>query len=294
MILVTGAAGKTGRSVLQALIEKGAQVRALLHRPEQKQVVEAIGVQELLVGDMNSLSTMGRALQGVGAVYHICPNVSPDEVAIGQIVIAAAQSSGVEHFVFHSVLNPQTEAMPHHWKKLRVEELLVQSGLPYTILQPAAYMQNIIAHWERIQSEGIYPVPYPADTRLSLVDLMDVAQVAAIVLTEPGHRYATYELVSNKGLSQTEVAVILSQELGRPVQATTVPLETWRSQAKDAGLGDYQIETLTSMFTYYQRLDFLGNPHVLSWLLGRPPTTLNEFVRRITEEKNMTSKTSLL
>ncbi len=294
MILVTGAAGKTGRSVLQALIEKGAQVRALLHRPEQKQVVEAIGVQELLVGDMNSLSTMGRALQGVGAVYHICPNVSPDEVAIGQIVIAAAQSAGVEHFVFHSVLNPQTEAMPHHWKKLRVEELLVESGLPYTILQPAAYMQNIIAHWERIQSEGIYPVPYPADTRLSLVDLMDVAQAAAIVLTEPGYQYATYELVSNKGLSQTEVAVILSQELGRPVQATTVPLETWRSQAKEAGLGDYQIETLTSMFTYYQRLDFLGNPHVLSWLLGRPPTTLNEFVRRITEEKNMTSKTSLL
>ena len=294
MILVTGAAGKTGRSVLQALIEKGAQVRALLHRPEQKQVVEAIGVQELLVGDMNSLSTMGRALQGVGAVYHICPNVSPDEVAIGQIAIAAAQSSGVKHFVFHSVLNPQTEAMPHHWKKLRVEELLVQSGLPYTILQPAAYMQNIIAHWERIQSEGIYPVPYPADTRLSLVDLMDVAQVAAIVLTEPGHQYATYELVSNKGLSLTEMAVIMSQELGRPVQATTVPLETWRSQATDAGLGDYQIETLTSMFTYYQRLDFLGNPHVLSWLLGRPPTTLNEFVRRITEEKNMTSKTSLL
>ena len=294
MILVTGAAGKTGRSVLQALIEKGAQVRALLHRPEQKQVVEAIGVQELLVGDMNSLSTMGRALQGVRAVYHICPNVSPDEVAIGQIVIAAAQSAGVEHFVFHSVLNPQTEAMPHHWKKLRVEELLVESGLPYTILQPAAYMQNIIAHWERIQSEGIYPVPYPADTRLSLVDLMDVAQVAAIVLTEPGHRYATYELVSNKGLSQTEVAVILSQELGRPVLATTVPLETWRSQAKEAGLGDYQIETLTSMFTYYQRLDFLGNPHVLSWLLGRPPTTLNEFVRRITEEKNVNSKTSLL
>ena len=269
-------------------------MRALVHQPEQIHAVESRGAQDVVAGDMKSQETMERAVQDVHAVYHICPNVSPDEVAIGRIVINAARSSGVEHFVFHSVLNPQTEAMPHHWKKLRVEELLVESSLPYTILQPAAYMQNILAHWERIQSEGIYPVPYPADTRLSLVDLMDVAQAAAIVLTEPGHQYATYELVSIEGLSQTELAAILSQELGRPVQATTVPLETWRSQAKEAGLGDYQIETLTSMFAYYQRSDLLGNPHALSWLLGRPPTTLNEFARRITEEKNMTSKTSLL
>jgi uncharacterized protein YbjT (DUF2867 family) len=294
MILITGSAGKTGQSVLQALVEKGAPVRALVHQPEQIHAVESRGAQDVVVGDMKSRETMERAVQDVRAVYHICPNVSPDEIAIGQIAIAAAQSAGVEHFVFHSVLNPQTEAMPHHWKKLRVEELLVESSLPYTILQPAAYMQNIIAHWERIQSEGIYPVPYPDDTRLSLVDLKDVAQAAAIVLTEPGHQYATYELVGIEGLSQTEVAAILSQELGRPVQATTVPLETWRSQAKEAGLGDYQIETLTSMFAYYQRSDLLGNPHALSWLLGRPPTTLNEFARRITEEKNMTSKTSLL
>lgn len=294
MILITGSAGKTGRSVLQALVGRGAPVRALVHQPEQIHTVEASGAQDVIVGDMKSQETMERAVQNMGAVYHICPNVSPDEVAIGQIAIAAAQSAGVEHFVFHSVLNPQIEVMPHHWKKSRVEELLVESRLPYTILQPAAYMQNILAHWKRIQSEGIYPLPYPVDTRLSLVDLMDVAQAAAIVLTESGHQYATYELVSIEGLSQTEVAAILSQELGRPVQATTVPLETWRSQAKEAGLGDYQIETLSSMFTYYQRLDFLGNPHVLSWLLGRSPTTLNEFVRRITEEKNMTSKTSLL
>ena len=294
MILVTGSAGKTGQSVIQALVERGVPVRALVHRPEQIHTVEASGAQDVLVGDMKSRATTERALQDVHSVYHICPNVSPDEVAIGQTVIAAAQSAGVEHFVFHSVLNPQIEAMPHHWNKLRVEELLVESRLPYTILQPAAYMQNILAHWERIQSEGIYPVPYPAETRLSLVDLMDVTQAAAIVLTEPGHKYAIYELVGTQGLSQNKTAVILSQELGRPVQAATVPLETWRSQAKEAGLGDYQIATLTSMFQYYQRFDFFGNPQVLSWLLGRPPTTLNEFVRRIAEEKNLTSKTSVL
>lgn len=279
MILVTGAAGKTGRSVTRALVEKGARVRALVRREQQASIVEALGVSEVQVGDMNSSSTMEGAMQGVQAVYHICPNVSPDEIAIGQAAIRAAQTPGVEHFVFHSVLKPQTEAMPHHWKKLRVEEMLIESRLPYTILQPAAYMQNILVHLESMRERGIYPVPYPAETRLSLVDLVDVAQAAAIVLTEPGHEYAIYELVGMIGISQSELAGILSEELGRPVRVEVMPLETWEQQAIKAGLGDQQIKTLIKMFRYYQQFDFMGSPQVLSWLLGRNPTSFPDFIR---------------
>lgn len=279
MILVTGAAGKTGRSVTRALVEKGARVRALVRREQQASIVEALGVSEVQVGDMNSSSTMEGAMQGVQAVYHICPNVSPDEIAIGQAAIRAAQTAGVEHFVFHSVLKPQTESMPHHWKKLRVEEMLIESRLPYTILQPAAYMQNILVHLESMRERGIYPVPYPAETRLSLVDLVDVAQAAAIVLTEPGHEYAIYELVGMIGISQSELAGILSEELGRPVRVEVMPLETWEQQAIKAGLGDQQIETLIKMFRYYQQFDFMGSPQVLSWLLGRNPTSFPDFIR---------------
>lgn len=279
MILVTGAAGKTGRSVTRALVEKGARVRALVRREQQASIVEALGVSEVQVGDMKSSSTMEGAMQGVQAVYHICPNVSPDEIAIGQAAIRAAQTAGVEHFVFHSVLKPQTEAMPHHWKKLRVEEMLIESRLPYTILQPAAYMQNILVHLESMRERGIYPVPYPAETRLSLVDLVDVAQAAAIVLTEPGHEYAIYELVGMIGISQSELAGILSEELGRPVRVEVMPLETWEQQAIKAGLGDQQIKTLIKMFRYYQQFDFMGSPQVLSWLLGRNPTSFPDFIR---------------
>jgi uncharacterized protein YbjT (DUF2867 family) len=285
MILVTGAAGKTGRAVLQSLREKGEPVRAFVRRAEQRGIISSLEVQDIVVGDMKSASTMERAMQGVRAVYHISPNVSPDEVVIGQVAIRAARSAEVEHFVFHSVLKPQTEAMPHHWNKLRVEEQLIESRLPYTILQPAAYMQNILAHWESIFSEGFYPVPYPVDTRLSLVDLRDVAQAAATVLTEPGHKYATYELVGMVGSTQSELAAILSQELGRPVQANFVPLETWQSQASEAGLGAQQIETLTKMFRYYQNFDFLGNTQVLSWLLKRSPTSFSAFVKRTVRER---------
>jgi len=280
MILVTGSAGKTGRAVIQALVAKGATVRALVHSSEQITIVEDLGAQDAIVGDMNSRSNMDQAVQGVRAIYHICPNVSPDEVSIGQAVISAAQSARVDQFVYHSVLKPQTESMPHHWKKLRVEERLIESGMPYTILQPAAYMQNILAHWESIHNEGLYPVPYPAETRLSLVDLYDVAQAASIVLTEPGHENATYELVGTNGLSQHEIAAALSDKIGHPVRADVVDISTWKRQAQESDLGEYQINALTKMFRYYQQFDFIGNPQTLGWLLGHPPTTFEAFVDR--------------
>jgi uncharacterized protein YbjT (DUF2867 family) len=280
MILVTGAAGKTGRAVIRALTTKGEAVRALVHRPEQVQLVEEVGAREVVVGDMRVQATMDQAAQGVRVVYHICPNVSPDEVNIGQVAIGAARSAGVEHFVYHSVLHPQIEAMPHHWQKLRVEEQLFESGLCYTILQPTAYMQNVLAHWDQIMEQGVYPVPYAVETRLGMVDLEDVAEAASVVLTEPGQAGAVYELAGAEVLSQVEVAAILGQQLGRPVRAEVVPLEIWERRARESGLGDYQVEALVKMFRYYERYGFWGNPRVLSWLLGRPPTTFAAFVER--------------
>jgi uncharacterized protein YbjT (DUF2867 family) len=284
MILITGAAGKTGRAIIRALTARGAAVRALVHRPEQVQVIEALEAQEVLVGDLRAPATVEGAAHGTQAVYHICPNVSPDEVAIGQVAIEAARSAGVEHFVFHSVLHPQTEGMPHHWQKLRVEEALFASGLSYTILQPSAYMQNLFAHRDRILEQGLYLVPYAVETRLALVDLEDVAQAAAVVLTDPSHAGATYELSGPQALSQIEVAAILSRELGRPVRAAVVPLAAWERNARANGLGDYQVATLLKMFHYYESYGFWGNPRVLGWLLGRPPTAFPAFAERIARE----------
>jgi uncharacterized protein YbjT (DUF2867 family) len=285
MILVSGAAGKTGRAVIRALVAKGESVRALVRRSEQTQLLKKVGAQEVVVGDMRVQTTMDRATEDVRAVYHICPNVSPDEAAIGQVAIAAARSAGVEHFCYHSVLHPQVEAMPHHWEKMHVEAHLFESGLRYTILQPTTYMQNVLAHWSQILEHGVYPVPYAVETRLSMVDLDDVAKAAAVVLTEPGHAGATYELVCEGAMTQIEVAKVLSQQLGRPVRAEVVPLDVWEQQARAAGLGDYQVETLIKMFRYYEQYGFWGNPRVLGWLLRHPPTTFEIFVERTARER---------
>lgn len=277
MILVTGAAGKTGQAVTAALARAGASVRALIRNASHSETMRALGAREVVAADMRLASDLRRAVEGVRAVYHICPNVSPDELPMGAALIEAARAAGVERFVYHSVLHPQAEAMPHHWAKLRVEETLFTSGLNFTILQPAAYMQNLLAGWTSIIEDGALRNPYPVETRLSLVDLEDVAEAAARVLTEPGHVGATYELVGTPPLPQTEVAAMLSEALGRPVRAEAEPIGAWEARA--AGLGDYQRETLISMFRYYERHGLAGNPNVLRWLLGRAPTPLVEFAR---------------
>ena len=160
MILVTGAAGKTGRAVVSALAAKGCSVRALVHRELQVDLLRSIGARDAIVGDMLSRSSITRAARDVNAIYHICPNVNPDEASFGRIAIEAAEEALVKKFVFHSVLHPQVERMPHHWLKMRVEEALFESKLDYTILQPAAYMQNVLSEWVSIVQYGVYNVPY--------------------------------------------------------------------------------------------------------------------------------------
>jgi len=284
MILVTGAAGKTGRAIIRALAKSGEAVRAFVRRRDQIVRLESLGVDDALVGDLLDPVSVTRAVQGVRAIYHIAPNVSPDEAAIGRIVINAAQSANVERFIFHSVLRPQIEAMPHHWQKLRVEELLFESGLSFTILQPTIYMQNVLAHWDQILKNGVYPVPYSPETRLSMVDLDDVAQAAAAVLTGPSHGEATYELVGVPAISQIDVANTLSEQLNRLVMVKVVPLEEWERNARASDMGDYQVTTLLKMFRYYERYGFAGNSNVLNCLLQRQPASFSDFVGRIASE----------
>jgi uncharacterized protein YbjT (DUF2867 family) len=285
MILVTGAAGKTGQAVIRALHKRKKPIRAWVHKDNQIQLVQVLGVQEVIAGDMCSQKTMNQVLQGVSAVYHICPNVSPEEFNIGQIVIKAAQSAEVDHFVYHSVLHPRIESMPHHWQKMRVEEQLFESGLSCTILQPAPYMQNILAYWNDIMKKNRYVIPYSKNTRLSSVDLEDAAEVAAIVLCESGHKGAIYELCGKEILSQIEITQILSQYMGHRVDVKVIPIEEWEANARNMGLDDYQVRTLIKMFRYYEQFGFVGNSRILECLLNRPPTSYATFIERTIRER---------
>ncbi|MEV7005020.1 NAD(P)H-binding protein [Streptosporangium sp. NPDC051022] len=257
MIAVTGAAGKTGRAVLDALDAAGLPARPVVRRPS--------GLPGEVVADLLDPAGVRVALRGCEAVYHMAPNVHPEEERIGRTVIAAAVETGAR-LVFHSVLHPQLEAMPHHWAKLRVEEALIESPLTWTIVQPAPYLQNLLPR------DGELCVPYRLDAPFSLVHLDDVAEVAARLLADPGLAFGCYELAGPATVTVLDVA----RALGVPARRTDV--EEWRQHAAAAGLGGYAVDALAAMFAHYDRHGLVGSPRVLSGLLGRAPRGLSDHV----------------
>lgn len=281
MILITGAAGKTGRSVIKGLLGQGKSIRAFVHRPDQVDVLKELGVTDIIFGDILDENIAKRACLGVESLYHIPPNMYPQETTIGENLIQAARAASVGLFAYHSVLHPQIEAMPHHWQKMRVEESIFRCGLDYVILQPVAYMQNVLGYWKQISRNGVYRLPYRAETRLGMVDLEEVGEVAAHILCKPEHyKGGIYELCSTQVLSQNEVVDIIKSVIGKNVRFEVQELEQWEQIARQNGLGEYQIDTLLKMFAYYDDHGFWGSAHMLTCILGRTPHTFEEFLRR--------------
>jgi uncharacterized protein YbjT (DUF2867 family) len=287
MILITGANGQTGRAIIKALLSRGERIRAFVHTTEQIQEIKSLGEMEVVTGDMMDQEAIDKAFIGVRAVYHICSAVNPHEVEIGQRVINAARLAKIEHFVYHSVLHSVLQDMPHHQKKLIVEELLVNSGIPYTIIQPAVFMQNILESWKLLNEKGIFQQKFftTPETRMCMVDLEDLAEAASIILTRPGHTGATYELCGPENLSLSDMIAAMGQHLGREIKVETPQDEMFAAQLKKLGVGDYQVNTLIKMFQHYNEHGFIGNPNVLTWILGRKPNDFSSFILRTLKSK---------
>jgi uncharacterized protein YbjT (DUF2867 family) len=276
--LITGAGGKTGQAVLQQLVGRGSAIRVLVKQPSQAEGLIEQGAAEAHVGDLTAFDELKPAFVGIHAVYHIPPNVHPQEEQIGENVMQLSRQAGVRHFVYHSVLRPYIQAMPHHLHKAHVEERIFTSGLDFTILQPAAYMQNTLVGLVEAHKSGVFKIPYPIDTRLGMVDLDEVAEVAAKVIDNPAHFGATYELCGHEILTPADIAKHISAALGRYVVAQEVDPEEWRKGADATGMGNYQVMTLLKMFEYYADFGFWGNSNMLSTLLGRTPKTYAQFL----------------
>ena len=220
-VAVLGGHGKTGRAVCAALADRGVEARPLgrAHWPD-----------------------LASALAGCEAAYVIAPNLHPDEPAYVAAGLAALGSAGVGRVVYHSVASPYAPAMPHHVGKAVSEDLVRRSGPAWTILQPGAYLQNL-------DLTGPLDLPYSPDVPFGFLDLADLGRAAAVVLTEPGHAGATYELA-------TRVATVreLADEAGVPVR-----------QVDDPGTHSW----LSAMFAYYDAHGLPAGTRVLDALLRR-------------------------
>jgi uncharacterized protein YbjT (DUF2867 family) len=268
LVAVTGAAGKTGRAVVAALSRRGVRTRALVHRPEQ---VEAgvPGAAETVAAEMTDTAALAAALDGADALYLIAPNMYPDEPLLAGCVMDACRQRGVRRVVYHSVIHPYVPAMPHHVGKAEVEAMLQESGLDWTVLQPASYFENALGVWDVVRGEGRWPLPYAATAPFTPVALVDVAEVAASALTDPRHRFATYELAGPEVLSTADMAEIASAVLGARI---TVEVD------RDAAAAAARPPRLQAMFDYYDAHGICGNGTVLAALLHRPATTWHAWV----------------
>lgn len=288
MILITGANGQAGRAIIKSLLAKGEKIRAFVHKSEYIQEIKSLGEMEVIVGDMMNEELINEAFINVNKVYHICSAINPLEVEIGEKMIKAASQANVEHFVYHSVLHSVLKDMPHHEKKLMVEEKLIDSRIPYTIIQPAVFMQNILQSWKSLVEEGVFKQKFFANlkTRICMIDLDDLAEAASIILTNSDHIGATYELCGPENLSLSDMTAAMEQHLNCKIKVETIKDEIFSSQLRNHGARDYQINTLLKMFHHYNEYGFIGNPNTLTWILKRKPNNFSTFILR-TLEKHM-------
>ena len=291
-VLVTGASGKTGRAVIGALTGRGAAVRALVRDPDrhtdlpvQRAALASDDIDrgdrpdhrrdvEVVRGDQREVDDLVAALEGCAAVYAIAPNVSPHERAMARAVVAACGTAGVPRLVFHSVIHPQLSAMPHHADKAAAEEAVIESGLDWTILQPNAYLQNL-AGYAALLRAGTYRVPYATDRGLAMVDLRDVASVAADCLVGGVGVHGCFELSGPAEVSADEVAGVAGAILGTEVIAERWDPDAW---AEAQEMSDAARDRLHAMFVHYDRHGSPGDATVLGLLLGRRPAALTAYL----------------
>jgi uncharacterized protein YbjT (DUF2867 family) len=281
VILVTAANGNQGRLLVPRLLGAGHDVRASVRSEGSAEALRSQGVTDVVVGDLADAAVLARAVDGVEKVYHVGPTLSPSERSVGFAIVDASRAAGVKHFVMSSVLHAITTDLIQHEVKRDIEEHLLSSGLDFTILQPTNYM---LAHRLKPAFErGVFELTWSLDRKQSLIEIGDIAEVAALVLGDSArHVGATYELASPGWYTAHDLADIISGVIGRPVVAGELDVETFATRMfADTGGPDmtYQLRAMRAISARYSSNDFVGNPNVLTWLLGRTPTTFEDWVR---------------
>ncbi|KQU02386.1 NmrA family protein [Rhodococcus sp. Leaf7] len=326
MITVTSAAGGVGRLLVRQLAQRGVPVRAVVKNIDQEGTTRRDGATEVVVGDLRSPQTLDTALVGTTVLYHAAPTQIIDERPIIEHLIASGPSQGLQHIVFHSVIHPDLHELTHHRQKDVAEGLLRDSALPTTVLRPSHYMQNYLEIWDLLQA-GVMPYPVSPNSVMGVVDVADVAEAAATIALDPTpHTGRTYDL-STVELTRHQMAAIWAKVLGHGVTAVRIPPSslTQRAAALPAlgavvthavratglrsvghlvrgagaasnprGMNDWPPDARVAYRTMMSHYDRHGLPAgdltVLPALLGREPTSYEDFARRAIAEHDQQSR----
>ena len=275
-VLAVGAAGRFAGLVVPALTSRGASVRGLVHDAKQGERARQNGVTETAIGDLRDRRSLDAALQGVQAAFYIAPVFQKDEAGTGLSFVEAAKTAGVRRMVFSSAIHPVIGKLQNHIQKLPVEEAIIESGMEFSILHPAVFYQNLAAAWPGVVETGVFAEPFSAAARVSRVDYRDVAEVAALALTADDLLNGTFELCADGGLDRGEVAALMSEVVGRRIEAAAPNFDNWMAQAK-LPYDEHKSAELAAMYGYYDRYGLVGNGLALRAILGRDPRSMKQY-----------------
>lgn len=279
-VLMVGATGKYAHYVLPELKKRGVKVRALVRNRGSEQRAREYGADETAIGDLEEPRGLISAAVGVDGVFHLGPAFAPRESDMGVTMVEAAKAAGVSKFVFSSVMHPSISKMTNHAAKRPVEESIYESGMNYTVLQPAIFMQTMEAGWNEVIRSGRFGLPYSRRVKTSYVDYRDVAEIAAEAFVSDRFDNGTFELSAPGQFNRSEIAALMSEALELRIEAGEMSFDTWADRAQ---VPEGPVRSgLKRMYAEYNQYGFRGgNPTILKSLLGREPRTLRQFFQEL-------------
>jgi len=276
MILLTGATGKTGGETARQLAAAGIPFRALVRNPDKANELRELGA-DLVIGDIGATDVLRKAFDGVDKALLVLPNVE-EQLTLEKQFTDEAVRAGVKHLVYLSSLESVPESTnPITQNHVAAENYIRDSGLTYTLVRPTFFMQIFEASAPRIKATGKITMPAGSGT-VSCTDLRDVAAVIVKIFTETGHENQSYDLTGPELLTFGEIAEKFSTVLGRPVEYVDQPMEEFKNVLRSINMSDWRTEAVGLEFVAIANGAIDHTTDKIEELLGRPPTSLEQFI----------------
>jgi NAD(P)H dehydrogenase (quinone) len=278
VITVTGSTGTIGSELVRLLSQAGVATRAIARSVAQARALPHV---TSVAADLRDLQTLDAALLGTERLFLLTGN-DPGFAPVQIGVVGAAARAGVRHLVKLSALGASDHSKSGiaraHWE---VEQAIQRSAIPWTMLRPHAFMQNWLGEGaETVRAERVIYSPI-GEGRVPFIDTRDIAAVAAKVLLDPrDYSGKKFVLTGGAAVGYADVAEVLSRLMGKTVTYRAITMEEARARLAGKGVPAELIDATLAIAAYQRD----GGPTALvsptvERLLGRPPRTIEEFVR---------------
>jgi uncharacterized protein YbjT (DUF2867 family) len=278
--LVIGGTGTVGTQVIAELRKRGSAAR-VMSRTAGRLGSLPEGV-EGVVGDLQRPETLAPAFDGVDALF-LATALAPDEITQGLNAVEAARAAGLKQIVFMSVHRvDEAVHIPHFAGKLPIEGAAKASGMAWTILRPNNFYQNDWWVRDAILQHGVYPQPL-SERGMNRVDVRDIAEAAAISITQPGHAGRTYSLVGPEAVTGASTAATYAKRAGRPVHYVGGDLAAWAAAAS-AQMPAWMVLDLKIMYAHFLEHGLTATAEEvekLTKLLGHAPRSFDAFAKEL-------------